>query len=147
MPDLFGALWSESTANDAPPLVVVDAVGILADLYALGTLAYVGGGFGTAGIHSLLEPASFAIPVLAGPGAVGDVATRAFVESGGVVVIEGAMPVKTLAARWTALLADADLRTSGGRAARDQITRGAAEESMKGLERLLADVDSREERP
>ncbi len=141
------ALWSKSTANDAPPLVVVDAVGILADLYALGTLAYVGGGFGTAGIHSLLEPASFAIPVLAGPGAVDDVATRAFVESGGVVVIEGAMPVKTLAARWTALLADADLRTSGGRAARDQITRGAAEESMKGLERLLADVDSREERP
>lgn len=140
-------LWSRSTASDAPPVVVVDVVGILADLYALGTLAYVGGGFGTAGIHSLLEPASFAIPLLAGPGAVGDTATRAFVESGGVVVIEGAMPAKTLAARWTALLTDADLRTSGGRAARDQITHGAADESMKGLERLLADVDSREERP
>ncbi len=140
------ALWSRSTANDAPPVVVVDAVGILADLYALGTLAYVGGGFGTAGIHSLLEPASFAIPVLAGPGAMDDAAARAFVESGGVVVVEGAMPAETLAARWTALLGDADLRTSAGRAARAQITRGAAEESMKGLERLLADVDSREER-
>ncbi len=146
------ALWSRSTANDAPapapapPAVVVDAVGILEDLYALGTLAYVGGGFGTAGIHSLLEPASFAIPVLAGPGAMDDAATRASVESGGVVVIEGAMPAETLAARWTALLSDPDLRTSGGRAARDQITRGAAEESMKGLERLLADVNSREER-
>jgi 3-deoxy-D-manno-octulosonic-acid transferase len=144
------AIWSRSTANHAPApapaVVVVDAVGILADLYALGTLAYVGGGFGTAGIHSLLEPASFGIPVLAGPGAMDDAAARAFVESGGVVVIEGAMPAETLAARWTALLGDADLRTSAGRAARAQITRGAAEESMKGLERLLADVNSREER-
>ncbi len=140
------ALWGSSTANDAPPVVVVDAVGILADLYALATLAYVGGGFGTAGIHSLLEPASCAIPVLAGPGGEADAATRAFVESGGVVVVDGAMPAKTLATQWTALLTDADMRKSSGRAARDQITRGAAEESMKGLERLLANVDSREER-
>ncbi len=94
----------------------------------------------------MLEPASFAIPVLAGPGAMDDAATRAFVESGGVMAIEGATPAESLAAQWTALLSDADLRTSAGRAARDQITRGAAEESMEGLERLLADVDSRQER-
>ena len=124
---------------------MVDAVGLLADLYAFATLSYVGGGFGSAGVHSLLEPASFAIPVLVGPRARTDAAASAYMQSGGVWVIDGAMPAATLAARWTALLDDADLRTSEGRAARDQITRGAADESMKGLESLLKTVDSREE--
>ena len=51
---------------DVPNVVVVDRVGVLAGLYGLGRIAYVGGGFG-AGVHSVLEPAVFAIPVLFGP--------------------------------------------------------------------------------
>lgn len=47
--------------------VVVDSVGILADLYALADAAYVGGGFGTAGLHSVAEPAGLGVPVLFGP--------------------------------------------------------------------------------
>ena len=38
--------------------VVVDRVGVLGDLYALADVAYVGGGWGTAGLHSVLEPAA-----------------------------------------------------------------------------------------
>src|SRR6185503_2696045 len=34
------------------PVIVVDRVGILADLYALGDTAFVGGGFHRAGLHS-----------------------------------------------------------------------------------------------
>jgi 3-deoxy-D-manno-octulosonic-acid transferase len=47
--------------------VLVDRVGVLADLYALADLAYVGGGFGTAGLHSVVEPAALGVPVLFGP--------------------------------------------------------------------------------
>ncbi len=48
-------------------VLLVDRVGILGDLYALAELAYVGGGFGSAGLHSVLEPAAFGIPVIFGP--------------------------------------------------------------------------------
>ena len=46
--------------------VLVDAVGILADLYAYAKLAYVGGGFG-AGVHSVTEPAVHGAVVSFGP--------------------------------------------------------------------------------
>jgi 3-deoxy-D-manno-octulosonic-acid transferase len=45
----------------------VDQVGVLADLYALGQTAFVGGGFHRAGLHSVLEPAVFGVPVSFGP--------------------------------------------------------------------------------
>jgi 3-deoxy-D-manno-octulosonic-acid transferase len=50
-----------------PEVVVVDRMGLLADLYALAAVAYVGGGFGTAGLHSVVEPAALGVPVLYGP--------------------------------------------------------------------------------
>jgi 3-deoxy-D-manno-octulosonic-acid transferase len=54
-------------ADASTRVVVVDRVGVLGDLYALADVAYVGGGFGTAGLHSALEPAAFGAPVLFGP--------------------------------------------------------------------------------
>ena len=56
-----------SASADPAPLMVVDRVGALATLYAAGAIAYVGGGFGTSGLHSVLEPAACARPVLFGP--------------------------------------------------------------------------------
>jgi 3-deoxy-D-manno-octulosonic-acid transferase len=47
--------------------VVVDRVGVLAHLYTVGTVAYVGGGFHDAGLHSVLEPAAARLPVVFGP--------------------------------------------------------------------------------
>src|SRR6266540_4778266 len=49
------------------PVIVVDRVGILAELYALGDVAFVGGGFHRAGLHSVLEPAVFGVPIAMGP--------------------------------------------------------------------------------
>lgn len=48
-------------------VVIVDRVGVLGDLYALAQVAYVGGGFHAAGLHSVVEPAAFGVPVLFGP--------------------------------------------------------------------------------
>jgi 3-deoxy-D-manno-octulosonic-acid transferase len=45
----------------------VDRVGVLARLYGAGGMAYVGGGFGRAGLHSVLEPAAWGVPVSFGP--------------------------------------------------------------------------------
>src|SRR5690554_6990172 len=47
-------------------VLVLDCIGVLADVYQYGKIAYVGGGFGT-GLHNILEPASFGLPVIFGP--------------------------------------------------------------------------------
>ena len=47
-------------------VILVDSVGILMSLYQYGHLVYVGGGFG-AGIHNVLEPAVYGLPILCGP--------------------------------------------------------------------------------
>lgn len=47
--------------------VVVDRVGVLAHLYTVGSVAYVGGGFHDQGLHSVLEPAAAGVPVAFGP--------------------------------------------------------------------------------
>src|SRR5690554_2181526 len=47
-------------------VLVLDCIGVLADAYQYGRIAYVGGGFGT-GLHNILEPAAFGLPVIFGP--------------------------------------------------------------------------------
>ena len=47
-------------------ILVVDEVGLLANLYQFGHLALVGGGFDS-GSHSLLEPCAWGLPLLVGP--------------------------------------------------------------------------------
>ncbi|MBI1809365.1 MAG: hypothetical protein HYR75_05650, partial [Gemmatimonadetes bacterium] len=54
-------------AQRTADVIVVDRVGVLGDLYALADVAFVGGGFHDAGLHSVIEPAAFGAPVLFGP--------------------------------------------------------------------------------
>jgi 3-deoxy-D-manno-octulosonic-acid transferase len=56
----------EGTAK-LPEVVIVDRVGVLADLYAIAAIAYVGGGFHDGGLHSVVEPAALGVPVVFGP--------------------------------------------------------------------------------
>ena len=57
----------ESSTAPLPRAIVVDRLGVLADLYAIADLAFVGGGFHGAGLHSVVEPAALGVPVLFGP--------------------------------------------------------------------------------
>ena len=75
---------------EAPEVVVVDRLGILADLYALGDAAYVGGGFGRSGLHSVVEPAAIGIPVLFGPNHGNAREAGALAAAGGGFVVDGA---------------------------------------------------------
>jgi 3-deoxy-D-manno-octulosonic-acid transferase len=47
-------------------VLLIDSVGILAQLYRYATVAFIGGGFGH-GIHNIQEPVTFGVPVLFGP--------------------------------------------------------------------------------
>ncbi len=53
-------------SRQLPRILLVDTVGVLSSLYAVGTLAYVGGAF-TAGVHNVTEPGVMGLPVFFGP--------------------------------------------------------------------------------
>jgi len=44
---------------------IIDTIGILTKIYSVGNVAYVGGGLKT-GLHNILEPATFGIPIVIG---------------------------------------------------------------------------------
>ncbi len=68
---LFGAdviFFSEMVSGISDhSILVIDNIGMLSSLYAYGQIAYVGGGFQKGGIHNVLEPAVFGLPVVFGP--------------------------------------------------------------------------------
>ncbi|WGK65506.1 3-deoxy-D-manno-octulosonic acid transferase [Croceiramulus getboli] len=48
-------------------VLILDTIGLLSRAYAYGDLAYVGGAAGDTGLHNILEPATFGLPILCGP--------------------------------------------------------------------------------
>ena len=45
---------------------IIDTIGLLSKIYSYADLAYVGGGMGTKGLHNILEPAVFGVPIIIG---------------------------------------------------------------------------------
>ncbi len=62
-------LFSEKENQDLATykVFIIDTVGILTKIYSYASIAYVGGGFGNPGVHNILEPATFSIPIVIGP--------------------------------------------------------------------------------
>jgi 3-deoxy-D-manno-octulosonic-acid transferase len=48
-------------------VLIIDTIGILTKIYSYADIAYVGGGYGNPGVHNILEPATFGIPIVIGP--------------------------------------------------------------------------------
>jgi 3-deoxy-D-manno-octulosonic-acid transferase len=116
--------------------VLVDQYGILGDLYALADVAYVGGGFHSAGLHSVLEPAAFGSPVIFGPNYEKSREAAALLECGGGYT---ANSVNELALALTTLFTSRQPRDSSATAARGMVERGlgAAERSYQLVRELL----------
>ncbi len=114
-------------------VILVDRVGVLGELYALADVAFVGGGFHSAGLHSVIEPAAFGVPVLFGP------RHHMSREAGLLIDAHAAHAIRdaaSLAAQLQAWLADDDARRRAGTAARDvvQRERGATARSVALIE-------------
>jgi 3-deoxy-D-manno-octulosonic-acid transferase len=120
----------------AADVVIVDRVGVLGDLYALASVAYVGGGFHSAGLHSVLEPAAFGVPVLFGPRFTNSRDAELLITAGGGATADSAAAIETRLTDW---LSDDGLRAETGRAARDLVEGGlgAAERSWEIVSELL----------
>jgi 3-deoxy-D-manno-octulosonic-acid transferase len=107
------------------PLVVVDQFGLLADLYALGQTAFVGGGYHRAGLHSVLEPAVFGVPIAFGPLWRMSRDAALLLERGGAVTLPAVSEARRrLAEHWRMWRNDVAARTRTGAAAATVVREG-----------------------
>lgn len=84
----YSQLVDNQPIDDAM-ILIIDNIGMLSALYRYGKVAYVGGGFGT-GIHNILEPAAFGLPILFGT------KYQKFVEANALIAAGGAFSVQNL---------------------------------------------------
>ncbi|MFP9100450.1 3-deoxy-D-manno-octulosonic acid transferase [Flavobacterium sp. RHBU_24] len=68
-------------------VLIVNTIGLLGKIYSYADVAYVGGGFGTAGLHNILEPAAFGIPIVIGPNHKKFPEAVAMVQTGGCIAV------------------------------------------------------------
>jgi 3-deoxy-D-manno-octulosonic-acid transferase len=133
-----------STAEGPAPLLVVDRVGVLATLYGAGTMAYVGGGFGRAGLHSVLEPAAWGVPVAFGPNWRNSRDAELLLQGGAAEALGRGAGDKgngaVLAGWWERWIADESHRTAQGGRARAIVSDGlgAARRSAEMLAELIS---------
>jgi 3-deoxy-D-manno-octulosonic-acid transferase len=78
----------KSISLDTYNVFIIDTIGILTKIYSYADIAYVGGGFGNPGVHNILEPATFGIPIVIGPN------YSHFAEATALVGLEGCISVK-----------------------------------------------------
>jgi 3-deoxy-D-manno-octulosonic-acid transferase len=114
----------------------VDRLGVLAEVYAVAALAYVGGGFRGQGLHSVIEPAALGVPVVFGPRWQASRDARLLLDAGGAVTTPDRAALERAARDW---LANDTARATAGAAARAVVERGlgAAERSVGLLLDLL----------
>ncbi|MFB3390202.1 3-deoxy-D-manno-octulosonic acid transferase [Flavobacterium sp. LAR06] len=75
---------------------IIDTIGLLTKIYSYGTIAYVGGGFGNPGIHNILEPATFGVPIVIGPNYSNFAEAVELVKIGGCIVISDSSELKQI---------------------------------------------------
>ncbi len=74
-------------------VILVDRIGVLANLYGLGKAAYVGGSFHQ-NVHNVLEPAVYKIPVLFGPVNQNSYEAQLLKASGGGIQVQNAFELE-----------------------------------------------------
>ncbi|HET7426038.1 MAG TPA: glycosyltransferase N-terminal domain-containing protein, partial [Gemmatimonadales bacterium] len=98
-----------STGAMPSPVLIADRVGVLSTLYGAGGIAYVGGGFGSAGLHSVLEPAAWGVPVIFGPRWAESRDAELLLQAGACAAIRSSRPIEAgleLADVWGGWIAD-----------------------------------------
>lgn len=96
--------YTQVSDNDdvgSAEVLFIDTIGILSSVYAYGSRAYIGGGFG-AGIHNILEAATFGLKIAFGPN------YRKFQEAHDLIELGGACSVSSSAEflQWLDTVAD-----------------------------------------
>ena len=90
---------------------IIDTIGILTKIYSYADIAYVGGGFGNPGVHNILEPATFGVPIVVGPN------FSHFAEATALVNMDGCLSISDKSSLFDAfsnLITNEDIRHEKG---------------------------------
>ena len=90
---------------------IIDTIGILTKIYSYANIAYVGGGFGNPGVHNILEPATFGVPIIIGSN------FSHFAEATALVNLEGCISISNkneLFDAFSNLISNEDIRHEKG---------------------------------
>lgn len=63
---LYSEIQNTTSSTFNTPILIIDSIGLLSKLYSYADVAVVGGGFHDAGLHNILEAATFGVPVIFG---------------------------------------------------------------------------------
>ncbi|HZM15208.1 MAG TPA: glycosyltransferase N-terminal domain-containing protein [Candidatus Krumholzibacteria bacterium] len=85
--------FSALVESEPAEVVLVDRVGVLAELYADADAAYVGGAFGR-GVHNVIEPAIMGLPLFFGPGHHNAPEAEMLLETGAAAVIRSSVDLE-----------------------------------------------------
>jgi len=122
----------EKDTNLSGQAIIVDRVGVLAELYLLGDITFIGGSF-HARVHNVMEPAVMGKPVLFGPKIQNSLEALMLKERGtGIMISSG----EELASELIKLLSDDELRENLGKDARAMI-----EENAGATEKIVSCIN------
>jgi 3-deoxy-D-manno-octulosonic-acid transferase len=115
---------------------IIDTIGILTKIYSYSDIAYVGGGFGNPGVHNILEPATFGVPIIIGPN------YSHFAEATALVHQEGCISISNeneLNKAFNNLIFNEDVRHEKGHICSTfvQMNKGATEVILKHISQKL----------
>ena len=127
-------LFSEKENTDLSnyDVLIVDTIGILTKIYSYAEIAYVGGGFGNPGIHNILEPATFGIPIIVGPNFTNFAEAVALVHQEGCVCVANQNELNDA---FSNLISNEDIRHEKGHICSTfvQMNKGATNVIMKHI--------------
>ena len=111
---------------------IIDTIGILTKIYSYADIAYVGGGFGNPGVHNILEPATFGVPIVIGPN------YSHFAEATALVNMDGCVSIKhqeELNQTFNELISSEDIRHEKGHICSTfvQMNKGATEVILRHI--------------
>lgn len=83
---LFSDIGNEKL--DKFKVLIIDSIGILSKIYSYSDIAYVGGAIGSTGLHNILEPAVFGVPIIIGKNHKKFPEAKLMIDNGGVFSIQ-----------------------------------------------------------
>ena len=91
-------LFSEKKGKDlfSHQVLIIDTIGLLSKIYNYADIAYVGGAMGHTGLHNILEPAVFGIPIIIGKNHEKFPEAAAMIRSAGVTSISSKKDLNTI---------------------------------------------------
>lgn len=122
-----GCQWVHQKLKDKD--IIVDEIGYLLGLYYYGHIAYIGGAFGE-GIHSVIEPAGFGLPIISGPNLSKSTDAQFLKKNKALKVVRNA---KELADWLKFLILNNEFRSELGRIAKEYVYHSA------GSSKIVAD--------